>query len=295
MSTVLAGERIAGTTAGGHVRTLTPPLSTDPRLEAVRAVLVSWCTANGLRSGRMLERDRIEIHPLDPGELARDRHEILWREVTDPSPGEFGRGRDARTQLRRTPLLVEPEGLLADELTCGHVLIAPSSELGAPALLYVCDQHIDPATGRHPGQHAGDWAGEHRLPAGDWAGEPRPPRPEGTPPRVSWDNNHPGDMPFRDGLPYVGGMAPAEAHATVLARLDAITDRRPRVDRRAALVAIGPHVRGLRELANRHAPRTVATAAAGGPLCERRCSGWPCPDYRQALAGIVTFAEAAGR
>jgi hypothetical protein len=296
MSHVLAGERIAGTTAGGHVRTITPPLSTDPRLEAVRAVLMSWCTANGLRPGRMLDRDRVEIHPLDAGELARDRHEILWREVTDPEPGQPGRGREARTQLRRTPLLVEPAGLLSDDLTCGHVRIEPSPVLGAPALLYVCDEHIDPATGRHPAAHAGDWAGEHRLPAGDWAGEPRPPRAEGTPPRLVWDNEQPGDLPFRDGLPYLGDMDPHIAHALVLDRLNhsqAETERRR--GRPGAVAAAIAHLAGLRRVAERHAPRTVATPAAGGPLCERRCSGWPCPDYRDALAGVVTFAPAAAR
>jgi hypothetical protein len=291
-------DTIAGTLAGGHIRTLVAPFADDPIHPAGIAVLMSWCEANGMRPTRMLDRDRIEIHPLDLGELARDRHEIHWREVIhNPEDTQLGRGREARTELRKTPMIVEPVGLLAGELTCGHVLIAQSPVLGAPGLLFVCDQGIDPRNGRHPGQHAGDWAGEHRLPAGHWAGEPlRRPAPEdGTPRRMSWDNPHPGDLPFRDGLPYAGDLAPADAHQLVLGRLTEIADRRPRVDRRASLVALGPHVRGLREIAERHAPRRETTAAAGGPLCERRCSGWPCPDYRSGLAGIVTFAPAAGR
>lgn len=94
-----------------------------------------------------------------------------------------------------------------------------------------------------------------------------------------------------DGLPYAGDISPADAHALVLARLDAIAKRRPAwsVNPAAVLLIPGQHARGLRELAERHAPRTVVTPAAGGPLCEQRCAPWPCPDYRSAAAGIVAF------
>src|SRR6185312_7912674 len=128
----------------------------------------------------------------------RDRHIILWREVVSPRPGENGGGRPAVTELRRSPLIVEPEGLLTpDGLTCGHVRIEPSPVLGAPALLFVCDQGIDPATGKHPAGHSGDWAGEHRLPPADPV--PRP-RHDSQPRRLVWDNEHPGDLAHRDGV-----------------------------------------------------------------------------------------------
>lgn len=278
---------LAGTLADGHVRTLFAPISTDPDSAAPREVLESWCRANNIVPTRLWAPGPIEIHALDPDELAHDRHEICWHETQAGDPG--------RTHLRTTPLLIEPAGILAGDLTCGHVQIECSTALGAPALLFVCDQHIDPRTGRHPGPHAGDWAGEHRLPPASGEARPRPEVTARRMSRMSWDNHHPGTIAFRDGLPYVGAMTPGAAHALVLARLDDMHQPRPQMNRARALISLDQHTRGLRELAERHAPRRQTTPAAGGPLCERRCAPWPCSDYRDGLSGIVTFPPAVTR
>lgn len=282
---------VAGTLDGGRIRTIAAPWRDSPDAEAVRAVLTSWCLANGLLPARMLEREPIEIRDRDPEELARGRYEIVWREVVGA-----GAGGEARSTVRRTPLVLEPEGLLADELTCGHVLISPSAVLGAPALLFVCDQHIDPRTGRHPGQHTGDWAGEHRPPPVNEPVDPAVVRPEVPTYRMSWDNEHPGEQPFRDGMPYAGGLSPDDAHRLILDRLREIADRRPMVNRRLALIATVRHVRGLREIALRHEPHATREA---GTVCNHDfttgagLTTWPCVEVRDALGGIISFAPAA--
>lgn len=272
---------IAGTLEGGRIRTLAAPdRERDP---AALAVLLSWCVANGLPTARMLDRHHIEIHEAANG--PGGNYEIVYREVQLPTTP----GREARTETRKRALLVEPEGLLAGELTCGHVHASPSPVLDAPALFFTCDQGIDPATNRHPGQHTG-LASE--LPGGR--------RDElGTGYRMSWPNDHAGEQAFREGLPYLGDLAPNDAHALALARLDAIAERRPRVDRRNVLVAIGPHVRGLRELAERHGPHSLR--GSDDVVCDHDfvvgtgLTEWPCPDYRAAFAGVVTFGPAAAR
>jgi hypothetical protein len=285
---------VAGTMSGGTIRTLSLPFGDAPDLAAVRAVVLSWCEANGLPPGRMRERDYIEIHPDDLGQADLGRHVIMWREFIPPPAGATGSQREGSTKLRKTPLLVEPAGLLTeDESTCGHVRIERSPVLGAPALLFVCDQGVDPATGRHPAQHTGDYAGEHRPPGGE---PPRRPETQGY--RMSWDNEHPGDQAFRDGVPYLGGMAPHLAHALILARLKAIADRRPPVNRRNVLVSLHAHVLGLREIALRHEPRDTRDA---GTVCDHDfvsatgLTPWPCAEVRDALAGIVAFPPAATR
>lgn len=265
---------IAGTLEGGRIRTLAAPdrERDRPALE----VLLSWCVANGLPTARMLDRHHVEIRevPNGPG----GTYAIHYREVQLPTTP----GREARTELRERALLVEPEGLLAGELTCGHVHAAPSPVLDAPALFFTCDQGVDPATSCHPGRHTG---GASEMPGGR--------RDElGTGYRMSWANDYPGEQAFQDGLPYVGDLTPDEAHALVLARLVAMAERRPRVDRRNVLVAIGPHVRGLRELAERHGPHNLRGT---GIVCDHDfvvgtgITDWPCLDYRAAFAGIVAF------
>lgn len=279
---------IAGTMDGGRIRTLAAPFRDDPTSTAGRAALVSWCHANGLKPDWMLERLNIEIHNLDPEGLTGNRYVIYWREVLPQAPAD--RGREARTELRKSPLLVEPEGLLAGELTCGHVHTEPSPVADAEPLSFVCDQDIDPATGRHPGSHQG---GRSINPATG-----RPADEGGTRYRMSWPNDHPGEQPFRAGLPDVAGLTPAAAHAAVLARLDAAADRRPRVDRSKALIAIGPHVAGLRRLAERHEPRATRDA---GDVCSHDyvsatgLTAWPCAEVRDAFAGIVAFAAVVDR
>ncbi len=249
-----------------YVRVLAAPCDDDSAAAATRAVLVSWAHANGLPHDRMLARDPIEIRnsPDGPGQL------IHYRECQLTPPTTHGR--DCQTVARTKPLLIEPVGLLNAELGCGHVAI-----LHNPAAAHVCDQDIDPVTGRHPGPHSGGPA-EHPI----------------TGARAEWPNEHPGDLPFRGGLPYAGDMAPAAAHAVSLACLNQLLDIRPRPRRETPLLT-HTHAHGLRKIAVRHAPRRYSAPAAGGPLCERRCSAWPCPDYRDALAGIVAFAPAAGR
>jgi hypothetical protein len=248
-----------------RIRALTVPSGDSPDAVATRAVLVSWARANGLPDDRVLSRDPIEIRD-EPDGSGRVIH---YREVQLKPPGSDSR--HVVTVPRTKPLLVEPVGLLNGELSCGHV-----SVLLNPANAHVCDQDIDPATGQHPGWHSGGPA-DHPI--------------TGT--RANWPNEHPGQIVFRNGLPYTGDMPPTDAHALALARLTAILDARPRRDH--LLLNVRAHAHGLRKLAERHAPRRDTTSAVGGPLCERRCAGWPCPDYRQALAGIVAFAPAAGR
>lgn len=259
---------MAGTINGGTIRTLTAPWAQEPNAAAARAVLVSWCAANGMPADRILDRHPIEIRPhhLDgPGYV------IVYQEVLPREPNEPNR--EARTTPRSTPLIVEPEGMLDNGDTCGHVHRSSAEYVNIPPAFFVCDQGIDPVTGRHPGPHAG---GHHRHPI---AGG-----------RREWENENPGYLEFRGGIPYVGNMSPTDAHTLVLARLEAIVEARPG---HHLLLAVVPHLRGLRKIAERHAPRRYSAPAAGGPLCERRCSGWPCPDYRQALAGIVTFRPEA--
>jgi hypothetical protein len=271
-------DEIAGVAAGGTIRTLTPPWHGQPHAEAARDVLLSWCRVNGLAPDRMLDRDRIEIHAADS---AAGRHYIiLWLEALPADP--VGPGRETSTALRKTPLLIEPEGLLAGELTCGHVHSASSPVVDEPPLFFTCDQGIDPATGRHPGQHAGSRSETPRYRRSD----------TGNGYRMSWPNEHPGEQAFREGLPYVGDMTPAAAHALVLARLGEITDRRPRVNRRQVLIAIGPHVRGLRAIVERHGPVTYGEkfpAACQSPDHAGAGPSFPCADYRDATAGIVTL------
>lgn len=278
---------IAGTSDGGRIRTLSAPFAEDPDSAAVRAVLMSWCRANGLDPERMLERHNIEIHPRDDDELARDRYVIYWREYIPPPAGATGSAREGHTEVRKTPLLVEPEGLLADELTCGHVHLADSPVDGVATLPFTCREHIDPRTGRHPSRHLG---GRAETPTGQHAG--------GTGYVMSWPNEHPGDLAFRDGMPYAGDLDPHRAHALILVRLSEIADRRPRVNRRLALLAIGVHVRGLREIALRHEPHDTRNA---GTVCNHDfvtgagLTPWPCVEVRDALAGIIAFAPAVDR
>jgi hypothetical protein len=261
MPTMPATSTIAGTSAAGHVRTLSAPWAGDAIAAAARDVLSSWCHANGLVPARMLERDRIEIHP-NPN---RPGYEILWREVS----ADRTIRPEASTQLRRLPLLVEPEGLLAGELWCGHVHRCGCDDNGQ-VRFFTCRQHVDPVTGRHPGPHLG-------RPSLD----PTTAAPMSDLGPAEWTNEHAGDVAYRDGLPDVAALPAEAAHALVLARLDAIRDARPRPPRAALLLAIGQHVQGVRAIIERHAP------AVAGPLCDRQCAPWPCPDYRSATRGIV--------
>jgi hypothetical protein len=261
MPNLPAASTIAGTSAAGYVRTLSAPWAGDAIAVAARDVLLSWCHANDLDPALMLERDRIEIH----ANVGRPGYEVLWRKVDTSVP----RRRDMPTQLVRTPLLVEPEGLLAGELWCGHVHRCGCDNDGR-VRFFTCRQHVDPATGRHPGPHTG----RPSL-------EPITGAPMADLGPAEWTNENPGTLAYRKGLPDVAALSAEAAHNLVLAQLTEITSRRPRPARAAILLAIGPHVRGIRAIVTRHAP------AAGGPLCDRGCSPWPCPDYRDATEGIV--------
>lgn len=273
---------MVGSLDAGRVRTLVAPWSDNPdAIAAPRRVLASWCRANGLDPAKILERDGIEIHGPDPAG-ASSRYVIMYREVVSQPEGE--RSRYARTELREVPLVVEPEGLLADELTCGHVLHHQDTVDAAPAF-YTCDRHVDPANGRHPGPHTGGPSEDPLTARPMPASSPFGARPE-------WPNEVEGDQAFFAGVPYAGDMAPDRAHALVLDRLTAIADHRPRANRKNILVAIGVHVRGLRALATRHAP--VIYGDAFPALCRDPAHGepgetFPCADYRDALAGVVTF------
>lgn len=274
---------IAGTIDGGTIRTLTAPWPDQPDADAARAVLLSWCRANDLNPERMRQQDRIEIHAATSG--PRGRYEILWREAVVAPPG--GRRDEVRAKVRYTPLRVEPEGLIAGELSCGHVHSAPSPVVDDPPLCFTCDQGIDPATGRHPGEHQGGRSLDR--PAGEPAGPV-------TAYRMSWPNEHEGDQAYCGGLPDITGMAPDAAHALVLGRLAAMLERRPRVDRRRTLIAIGPHVTGLRILAERHGPhatRGIETVCDVDYHAGTGLTPWPCLDYQAAFSGIVTFPPAA--
>jgi hypothetical protein len=51
---------------------------------------------------------------------------------------------------------------------------------------------------------------------------------------------------------------------------------------------------GRRRILERHAPRPVHVRPRQiNPLCERNCTIWPCPDYRDA-AGDLLPAEVTG-
>lgn len=277
---------VAGVQDGGRIRTLAAPLPRERDTEAALEVLLSWCRANGLPTDLMLGRHHIEIHQAPNG--PEGQYEILWREALPPDPD--GPHRELGTVLRRSPLLVEPQGVLAGENTCGHVRTEPSPVVDGSPLFFACDQFTDPATSRHPGEHTGNRAID---PATD-----RPAGPDGTGYRMTWPNEHPGEMAFRYGVPYVGDMDPHIAHALILARLTAIADRRPPVTRDSTLIRIFPHVRGLREIALRHEPLDTLNA---GTVCNHDyvsatgLTAWPCPDYRDALAGIVHFPTVATR
>ena len=274
---------VAGTMAGGAIRTLTLPFGDAPDLAAVRAVLMSWLRANHIDPARLRDRDRIEIHP-----DAHFGHVIMFREVLTPAPGAGGH--EARTTVRKMMLRVEPEGLLADELTCGHVHTSPSPVADADPLNFTCDQDINPADGRHPGDHTGNRSidPETNRPAG----------PDGTGYRMTWPNTHPGEQAYHAGLPTTDGLTTTAAHALILARLAAIADRRPPVNRRKSLIAIFKHVRGLREIAVRHLPRDTRHA---GTVCDHDfvsatgLTPWPCVEVRDALAGIVHFPPQAAQ
>ena len=252
-------DGVVGRLDGGRIRILHAPLRNQPHTDAASSILVSWCRANGLDPDRIPESRAIEIreNPCEHG-----HYEIHWFELPqDPTPAQ-GWYEGGPMVPRRGPLRVEPQGILDDELTCGHVLPSDTGDA------MVCAEDIDPATYQHPG--------DHRT-ADRTAG---------------WRNHHPGTQAFRAGLPHAGDLAPAAAHALVLARLQLVADRRPRVNRRQALIALDQHVNGLRELAGRHQPRETGQH---GTVCEHDyvtgagLTTWPCTDYRQALAGIVVF------
>ncbi len=245
-----------------EVRTIRPPWPEESNNEAAIQVLMSWLRANHVDPRRLLSRNPIEIHPSD-----RFGHVIMFREVVTPAPG--GRGHEARTTVRNVPLQVEPEGLLADELTCGHVHVAPSPVADADPLNFTCGQGINPADGRHPGDHTGRRSidPETNRPAG----------PNRTGYQMTWPNTHPGEHAFHQGMPTAAAL-----------------ERRPRVDRRKALIAIGPHMHALVRIAERHAPHATLNR---GIVCRAdyvtgNLTTWPCADYRDAAAGIVHFPPA---
>ncbi len=260
------------------VTRLGAPMAHEPDYLARRAVLLSWCRANTLDPDRMLDRDRIEIHPATGTATGR---RIIYREVVPASPDMPHR--ETRTRLAQTPLIVEPAGLLTgDSLTCGHIHTTPSPVADAAPLWFVCDRYIDPRTGRHPAEHCG-----HPPPAGDDTGTVR---------RMTWPNEHRGHIAFHAGIASAVGLLPNDAYSLALARLEAAADHRPR-DRRPGPVDLGQHLRGLRELAHRHRPHVTATA---GTVCDHdyataiRITPWPCADLRLAFTGILVFTPEGG-
>lgn len=90
-------------------------------------------------------------------------------------------------------------------------------------------------------------------------------------------------------LPDLTGRRPAAQHRAVIAELDRIVDGyRIAFGSEEAFAASRAHqsIAGRRAILERHRPETDRSS---GPWCAHPNTGerWPCPDYRDAAAGLV--------
>lgn len=247
----------------------------DPNADAVNACLIAWCTVNGLPVEQMREQDGIRVD-LEAGTVHYQRIRGTGRHGFDTTP------------VRRH-LHTAPAGVLLGDTVCGHLLNAD------PVLS--CRVDVDPDSGRHPGDHADLLADQ------------------------AWPNECPGTVAFVGGIADATELAPADAHALALERLASLIAR-PRqlaeIVRGGVMLVTRPvsdvnGLQGRRSILERHAPHRrhvridpngavyragsvqAGTENAVRSLCQpcgdgrhdQRGALWPCPDYRNASAGLV--------
>lgn len=231
-----------------RVRVLQPPTFGIPGGQAYRALLLAWCQVN------KLETDRIAAREIRANLTARTI--TYWRPLEQDDallPGEQPwSGRHTQWRQETRPLLVDPAGYLAGEVTCGYL------ERYGEALM-TCGVGVSPSA-EHPGTHRD----EHSD--------------------VEWLNPHPGVLTYRDGRPDVSGGTPDRAHVLTLTALEHL-DRRPQAGRRSVddLEVQAGRIR----IAYRHAPAAAGdgTWRCSGPHAH---AAWPCDDYLDATAGSVS-------
>jgi hypothetical protein len=234
-----------------------------PRSQAHRACLLSWAAVNGLPVDDMLLR-RITVN------VSARTVEYWVHGDAGPTPARPRILQSSSTggRLERLPLVAEPAGILIGDDRCGHMTTVRDGEILA------CGEEVD-AAGRHPGVHTGGTGGD------------------------IWLNEHPGVLPYRNGIPDVADRPSTEQHVLVLTALE------ERTDLLAGVLSGTFHERDLQGLAGRrrilerHAPahtRVTPDGQRGTTSCRNgRCYAtgelWPCPDYHDAAAGLVTGLE----
>lgn len=239
------------------VHELYPPDTRTLYSEPHRSALLAWAEVNELPIGHMPNR-RITVN------VGRRTIEywVIW-DAPQTAGARVLQAGDHGHRLERLPLVAEPAGILIGDQTCGHMRIR--GPLPEPTLLR-CNLEVNSR-----GQHAGDHA-------------------DGLHDNAEWLNLHPGPLSYRGGRADVAGRPAVEQHALVLLALE----------ERAALPHVGARTyaadvegyAGRRGILERHAPRPVHVRPTQvRPLCERRCAVWPCPDYRDAAAGLVRGLE----
>jgi hypothetical protein len=241
------------------VHELHAPGVRDSRTEAFLSCLLAWAAVNELPVTYIPGTRRITVN-------VSDRTIGYW--VTGDAPQTPG----ARVlqvpinlpgnRLEKLPLVAEPVGILIGEKVCGHMVRRGKSTLR-------CNVETD-AFGQHPSVHV-DGLHDH----------------------TEWPNEHPGVLSYRRGYPDVTGR-PAEAqHILVL------TAAEERANMAHTGVTAARDIEGLagrRRILERHAPGRTGI----GILICSQCledhgypnpAPWPCDDYRDAAAGLVTGLE----
>lgn len=243
---------------------LYPPVTGDSRREAFLACLRAWATVNGLPIDHVLGGRRITVdmsaRTIDYWAIGDAPKTPGARVMQVPVSGD-----KVGSRWERLPLIAEPIGVLVGENLignnrCGHMVRRGTSTLR-------CNVEVD-AFGQHPGVHA-----------------------DGLHDNTEWPNEHPGVLSYRRGRPDVTGRPPEEQHVLVLT---AIEERENMAHTGVTAARDIEGLAGRRHILERHAPVSVTF---GGTRCEH-CNDrsvtsvrWPCEDYRDAAAGLVTGLE----
>lgn len=230
------------------------------RRTAYQAVLTAWANENRLPVHRLIQ-DRDIVVDITYKRIFYTRSYI----DADLRPKIYIKGSDGlpdRAQICDR-MLTAPAGILIGADTCGYPTTLGRGETRSHL---TCTVDVDP-DGRHPGPHR-----------------------DGS---ESWFNRLPGALAYTGGRPDITGLPPAQQHAQVLAALDARAER---------IRTTGGHhreddlagIEGRRRVLGRHAP-VVETGMTVCPPCDEGAvrSIWPCDDYRDAAAGLITGLDGA--